>query len=204
MLISDLKTYFQKRFGNQDCLAEKIVSSWEQPKPLCRGSGFKVHENLADGSLCLSSRVISHLEQEPYTPVYHQSNLQGLSQQHLSLPYFGLTLAAVDLHPLGNSSILESGSENISRWLFLCCYSSADEKEADLATSLSTNMCIGAHIPQQNTKLSGNLACCDLFKMWADVTLRSLSLTSRGLMPMAGLWHWWPLVSLFLALALVP
>lgn len=64
-------------------------------------------------------------------------------------------------------SILESGSENISR-LFLCCYSSADEKEADLATSWSTNMFIGAHIPQLNTKLSGNLACCDLFKMWVS------------------------------------
>lgn len=35
-----------------------------------------------------------------------------------------------------------------------------------------------------------------------DVTLCSLSLTSHGLM--AGLWHWWPPVSLFLALALVP
>lgn len=74
--------------------------------------------------------------------------------------------AAVDLHPLGNSFLpFGSDSESISRWLFLYCYLFTGEKEADLGTSTSTNMFIGTPIPQANTELPGNLACCVLFKM---------------------------------------
>lgn len=132
MLILDLKTYFQKRAGNQACLAEKTISSREQPKSLCRGSGFKVHENLADDSLCLSkschhppkaTRAL-HASLSPKQPPQPRftsaASLTSLPWSHPGLNSRGSCRPAPsgELFP----SILESRSERISRWLFLCCY----------------------------------------------------------------------------------
>lgn len=91
--------------------------------------------------------------------------------------------AAVHQHPLGNSFLpFGSDSESISRLLFLYCYLFTGEKEADLGTSISTNMFIGTHIPQANTELPGNLACCVLFKMWTEHSVPACVLCPSHLM----------------------
>jgi len=70
MLISDLKIYFPKRPGNQDCLAEKLISSWEHPTLCAMAQMSKPMRTRLLTTCATPNNVISYLKQlGPYTPI---------------------------------------------------------------------------------------------------------------------------------------